>query len=373
MSKMKMPSVDISGGIDEIALEGGEISFEDLQKDGALKASLTQNIEHLTRFLEIQIKKAETGGRVFVIFDKLDESWVVESFESCKKIISGLVHAADYCLSEYKGRIRPIVFLREDIFQSLDINDRNKLREDCSSTLMWDIESLEKMLLERVNFYALRALQPRILDLASLFDRKEMRSRTTPVRYLFNRTFCRPRDLVAYGNKVVGAMKEEGGGERNDRDRLSAEAIYLSEAGYSEYLYQELDDEWRTQRPEFAEYLNAFENIGYSIFTPSQYSGELSRKLEGLDRAKFREALRFLFEVSGIGFRVGQSNIWRFKCFYPTQGFQDAETYKAHPGLIKRLGLKEAQSSNAAGGDNGSEELFPSDALQVEAKNSSTT
>jgi hypothetical protein len=54
-----------------------------------------------------------------------------------------LIQAAEYYTQKFTGRLRPIVFLREDIFDSIDaINDKNKLKMDCSRTLMWDEETL---------------------------------------------------------------------------------------------------------------------------------------------------------------------------------------------------------------------------------------
>lgn len=53
------------------------------------------------------------------------------------------------------------------------------------------------------------------------------------------------------------------------------------------------------------------------------------------------EHIRFLFDISLIGFKVGQSTIWRYKCFYPSQGFIDSDEYKIHDGLIRVLNLKE--------------------------------
>ena len=51
--------------------------------------------------------------------------------------------------------------------------------------------------------------------------------------------------------------------------------------------------------------------------------------------------LRFLFENSIIGFKIGGSTAWRFKCFYPSQGFMSSDEYRVHEGLVRALNLKE--------------------------------
>jgi hypothetical protein len=56
--------------------------------------------------------------------------------------------------------------------------------------------------------------------------------------------------------------------------------------------------------------------------------------------------LRFLFDNSIIGFRVGASNVWKYKCFYPSQGFVQADDYRIHDGLIRTLNLKEPRAKD---------------------------
>ncbi len=53
--------------------------------------------------------------------------------------------------------------------------------------------------------------------------------------------------------------------------------------------------------------------------------------------------LRFLFENSVIGFRLGSSNEWLFKCFYPSQGFLEADEYRIHHGLVRALNLTQTR------------------------------
>ena len=62
-------------------------------------------------------------------------------------------------------------------------------------------------------------------------------------------------------------------------------------------------------------------------------------------QAMIDEGLRFLFDNSVIGFKVGQSAIWKFKCVYPSQGFVESDTYHVHDGLVRGLGLKEPREA----------------------------
>ena len=143
LSKLKLPSAGVDADLEEVSLDAGEIGFSTVEKDESLRSLLAFNIEHLTAHLENKLAEGLDGYRIFIIFDRVDENWLPESLDDCKKMIGGLIQAAEYYTQKFTGRLRPIVFLREDIFDSIDaINDKNKLKMDCSRTLMWDEETL---------------------------------------------------------------------------------------------------------------------------------------------------------------------------------------------------------------------------------------
>lgn len=338
LAGLDLPSIDL--GEENLNATVGSISFEQMEDRPELRRKLNQNISNLTNWFEDCLSEIPETLRIFLIFDRLDEAWVPKFLDESKTIISGLLHASEHVLGKFKGTIRPIVFLREDIFWTFDINDRNKLREDCSESLRWKSESIEHLILSRINFYARTQDKAQITSLQDLFQEKEMRSRTSPVRHLFNRTMCRPRDMVAFLSRTIKSAKNENFNSI-ETGRISTKAIYDAEPGYSDYLYDELSDEWRNQNPNFLEYLAVIENLRYAMFSTSSFETALKAKDLAKDRAEFRAVLRFLFDNSIVGIQVGESTQWRYKCFSPTQAFTDVDTIKVHPGLIKRLGLTE--------------------------------
>jgi len=342
LSKLKLPSAGFSS--DGIDGNLGEISFDQIKGDNQLVIALRRNLEALTSWLESCLKKAPEKFRVFLVFDRLDEAWVPEFISESKAIVSGLLHASEYVLSELSGRVRPLVFLREDIFSALDVNDRNKLKEDCSANLRWSREQIEKLVLRRINFFARGAKRPEIASLDELFLEQKIRSKTTPVKHAFNRTMCRPRDMVALLNKVIAAARSDEASHSSGK--LASAAMYAAEPDYSEYLYEELSDEWRNQRPDFLEYLRAVENLRYAVFSVDEFQQVLRDKGLAKERAEYRDILRFLFDNSIVGITVGESTQWRYRCFFPNQAFVDCDALKIHPGLIKRLGLIERTSPN---------------------------
>ncbi|WP_332728327.1 P-loop ATPase, Sll1717 family [Pseudomonas sp. ESBL9] len=341
LATAKLP--DFSAGEEGVSVGGGEVSFENIKDDPSLRNSLNRNIENLTSWLEKCLNSVVSDIRIFLIFDRLDEAWITDFVSQSKSIICGLLHASEHILQKFNGRVRPLVFLREDIFSTFDINDRNKLREDCSKSLRWTQEAIESLALTRINFFARKAGIPEVSSLHEIFHEKEMRSRTPPAKHIFNRTMGRPRDMVAFLSRTFSTAKAE---ELYDKetDKISSKAIYAAEPGYSEYLYEELSDEWRNQNEKFHDYLGTLENLRYAAITTNELESALSGKGIVHDRTSFRNVARFLFENSIIGITVGDSKQWRYRCFYPTQAFVDTDVVKVHPGLIKRLGLTEGSS-----------------------------
>lgn len=348
LSKLKLPSAGADG-----VVSLGEVSFEQLSGDRTLQAELARNLDQLTRHLEDLLREACGERRVFLIFDRLDEAWDASSMEDCKRIITGLIHAADHYVTSFKGVIRPVVFLREDIYSDLDLNDKNKLKEDCGSTLMWDNESLEKMIKARITFFAQAKGQTAPSSLNALFDRKEMQNRSSPTNYILKRTFYRPRDVVAYMNKIIEHLKIEraelDAGEAEEPQTLNADAIYAAEPAFSEYLVNEIKDEWRTQLPDIDTYLMTFENIATTVFTADTFESEIRKKKPDLDRSAVRAIMRFLFDNSiiGIGVAAGATKQWRYKCVHTTQRYADADQFRVHFGLKRHLGLKDATGAAA--------------------------
>lgn len=349
LSKLQLPTGGLNletGSIDNIELSGGEVSFDAVKSDSSLQNHLSHNIENIIRFLESTIVKCSPlKPRIFIAFDRVDEAWDEISVESSKKVIAGLISAADSITAQYNESIRPIVFLREDIFEVLSINDANKLREDCGALLHWDRDALFKLILRRINYYAKIKKAGTVQDLDALFDKKEMRQRARPSNYLLKRAMMRPRDLICFMRRVIDTMKNRAADPFEETTKafptLQVDSIYDAEPGYSEWLKQELIDEWAVQTPDIRMLLDAIQNNGSTSISYDQLVDEFGKMGITLQRGDTLKHLRFLFDNSILGFKSGASNIWRYKCFYPSQGFVESEEYRVHDGLVRVLNLKE--------------------------------
>ncbi|AXQ21663.1 hypothetical protein BEN71_06110 [Acinetobacter wuhouensis] len=201
------------------------------------------------------------------------------------------------------------------------------------------------LLLRRINYFAKENNIPTIDNLDDLFDKNEMRQRTKPTNYLLKRTMMRPRDLISIMGRIIETMKDKQNDPFNDEaiifEKLESQSIYDAEPGYSDWLKKEIIDEWAVQKPIIHNLLNALQNNGSTNFTKEALEKELTILEEELKSGDITDHLRFLFDNSIIGFKIGSSKEWRFKCFYPTQGFVDSDEYRVHEGLVRVLNLRE--------------------------------
>ncbi len=351
ISRLRLPKggLDLeTGDLDGITLDGGEISFTNIKDDNSLQSSLNRSIERLSDILEEALLDVlSESTRVFVTFDRIDEAWDASSFEPSQRIIAGLIGAAETISGKFKGHLRPIVFLREDIFDTLDLNDKNKLRADCGTLLAWSKEGLSRMILERINYFARRATQPEFVRVEDIFDREQMRQQRAPFDHIMLRTMLRPRDFIRMFQLVKENMLERANNpydkEEVSVEKLECQSIYNAEAAYSEWLLEELRDEWRVQYPRINDLLAALQNHGSTTLSAEDFGLSLRRIGAPNGTGEVSGFLRFLYDNSILGFRVGNSQQWRFKCFFKSQGFIESDLYKVHDGLHRGLGLTESR------------------------------
>ena len=206
------------------------------------------------------------------------------------------------------------------------------------------------MILERVNFFARASGVHEVVRVEELFDRDQMRQQRAPFDHMMLRTMVRPRDFIRFFQLVKEDMIERRDNpfesEDVDEAHLECQSIYNVEPAYSEWLVEELRDEWRAQYPLINELFSALQNIGKTNVSKEDLSQALATLGVDVGPNDLRTQLKFMFDNSIIGFRVGKSNQWRYKCFFPSQGFVESDLYKVHDGLHRGLNLTESRVSS---------------------------
>jgi hypothetical protein len=107
LSRLKLPSggLDLENGeLDSIEATAGEVSFEEVKTSDSLQAHLSHNIDNVIGFIERALAALPSRPcRVFLAFDRIDEAWDPVAVETSKRVIAGLVGAAESITTKYSG------------------------------------------------------------------------------------------------------------------------------------------------------------------------------------------------------------------------------------------------------------------------------
>ena len=258
-----------------------------------------------------QIIVKNISNRIFLVFDGLDATWDKDGWQTAQSIILGLLRAAEFTLQENhpKQIVRPIIFLRKDIFEILQFANKNQLEQNCCTHLLWNDRSLEKMLLRRINYYAQNKGIDEIVNINQLFDRNLRGNRETPFTYIMRRTMYRPRDVVAFMDETIKRARDN---YKEDIFLLQSNNLLDAKEAYSNRLKNDLLDEWLTQKPELADYLEALSRLETHDFLPSELELKLKEVLNS-EEIDIKEIITFLFDISVIGIYFDR-NTWIYRC-----------------------------------------------------------
>jgi hypothetical protein len=179
----------------------------------------------------------------YICFDQLDLGFDTEQPIYSQRLISLLLAARELSAAAHEEdrRLSVIVFLRDDIYDMLQFEDKNKLTQNYMSTVEWhqrEPGSTLRQLMERRFGEALKGEET--IRWTDVFDEsKQMTGRQTKYDHICDRTFLRPRDMIQFCNEILAVYKAAD----EKSDAFANEHIINARQAYSRYLLQELDDE----------------------------------------------------------------------------------------------------------------------------------
>lgn len=292
----------------------------------------------------------------YICFDELDKGFDPND-NRYSQMLTGLLLAATTLNNAFRQankRTSIILCLRDDIYRTLQFEDKNKLTENFMSVIEWDSPRTKwtlRALLERRFGVALEAGDSLPWD--SVFDEaQEMPGRQSKYKHLLDRTFRRPRDAIKFANEVLLAYKAHGG---NTDGKFGNKDIIAARAPYSDYLLKELADEIFKHVPAYRDYIDILKSLEALQFTREEFDQACTRRSDLLsDGAAPLGVLRQLFEFSLVGYQKtggvggGSEYIWRY--IDPTVRLDEAATnFRIHAGLMEALGLKKFRRGDVAG------------------------
>lgn len=333
LRKLELPSVGHS------QTGGGAIEFD---PKAPSETALLATIKAATDTIEQTVLTLLSNKFYFVLFDKLDDGW--DDSPDFKSSMVGLLRAArDLNIDAQKQNklLRCVVFLRSDIYDSLQYNDKNKAFSDIEH-LTWDEKSLHNLINRRIAKSLSLKAEDRAWD--KVFDGESMRSGTSNFKYITRRTLLRPRDLITFCQECKTTAL------RNRHEKILNSDVYEAEDRYSERVYREFVDEMHKQFPQVDKLFEVLRRLRFERFPFQKWEAEFVRAQ--VPELTPSEALKILFDYSIIGVvRIGGSgggSTLEFKFTHPLIQIDYSREMVVHPGLKKHLKLIEKRSKAAA-------------------------
>jgi hypothetical protein len=321
--------------------------FVDFTGERVRVRDLPVHVQEVNRAIEGHVIAALNPDHCYyVCFDQLDLGFTRTRPEYSQRL-TGLILAARalFLLGKEFGKpLNVVVFLRDDIYQDLQFEDKNKITVNQTTRVEWNERGAGLTLKELMES---RFTEVMASDGSArwgwddIFDEsKEMPSRQTKYRHICDRTFLRPRDMIMFCNEVLESYKAKGDTEEG---KFGNAAVHSARVGYSDYLLNELDDEIAKHVPDYREYLEVVKALGKLQFSLTEFREAWAKRvsLEGTDPTT---ALGSLFEFSVVGYLKsggqggGSEYVWRYRD--PLARFDPAaDTFRIHPGFKEALDL----------------------------------
>jgi len=278
-----------------------------------------------------QIYIISREGGFLVCLDKLDDFW--DGTPNSKNFLVGLLKASKEINDRFKGGdpdkgIFSLVFLRSDIYEGLQFDDKDKHRST-EEAISWTPDLLRDMVNKRL---------PAGVTVDELFEPGEMRGSIKPFNYIVKRTFLRPREILQYLEECVRRAGD-------DAHVITKDQVRSAEDRYSVWKVEDLKQEYRRLFPEFDDILESLRQGQHRYDSIEELEIHLNQKLSHLvNSVGIRRIIELMFNSSVIGVRLGNSGSPRFRSddsdlVLPTEG-----AVYVHQCLHKGLNIREKRA-----------------------------
>jgi hypothetical protein len=299
--------------------------------------------------------------KYYICFDQLDLGFDPRNPEYVSRLIGLLLAARDINIAARDAgkSLLVAVFLRDDIYDSLHFEDKNKLTENFVSIIEWDTPRTRKTLRQLMEKRFIEVLAENAHEGISWGDvfneQQEMPGRQSKYQHILDRTFLRPRDMIKFVNSVLDRHKFRVRAGETDSPKLENPDIHAARIEYSEYFRKELDDEVHKHVPIYEKYLDILRSIGGWQFDRARFDAVAAERPELTDGDGTAIILERLYDYSIVGFYRaggrgygGSEYVFRYK-EARTRFDGTATRFRVHPGLVEVLGLKKVtvQASGA--------------------------
>ena len=290
--------------------------------------------------------------KYFICFDQLDLGFDPTNPDYARRLI-GLILAAKEINQYAKDNGKQLfitIFLRDDIYNKLQFEDKNKITENLLSIIEWDTPrttyTLKRLMEKRLR--ATFGEGQHSISWNQVFDEAtEMPGRQSKYQHMIDRTMLRPRDIIRFSNTILSESKKRINGTEEKTKSFINSDIHKAREHYSAYFLREIDDEIHKHLPNYKKYLDIFKSIGVYRFDLQQFLEEFEKqKINTPEIVQPIQILKYLYDFSLVGFyRPGGRGFggadYISKHKFPDEEFDvTSSKFQIHPALIEVLGLK---------------------------------
>lgn len=301
----------------------------------------------------------------FICFDQLDLGFDLGTGDYKNRLIGLLLACRDINLAAKRQgkRLFVVVFLRDDIYNSLQFEDKNKITENFVSVIEWDSprtnKTLRQLMEKRFSVLLGEEGDTSVFWQDVFNEEKEMPGRQTKYRHISDRTYLRPRDVIKFCNTALKNYKNRISDpvpEFPDTGLIENLDIHKSRLEYSTYFLNELDDEVHKHLPEYRSHLDILRSLGVWQFTLEQFA-RVCRDFGLTEEGQPIRILQDFYDFSIIGFYKlggrgygGSEYIFKYK--EPQTKFDaNATRFRLHPGFLEALNISRTSDADSASPD----------------------
>ncbi|MEU5596340.1 hypothetical protein [Streptomyces sp. NPDC020298] len=265
------------------------------------------------------------------LVDQLEQVWTVDA--DSHALVAGLLLAAKHATGHYGSAVRTALFLRSDIYDTLNFSEGDKFHSD-EIRISWSRRGLEDVALARAR--ASLGVEIGEEQLWGEVFPSVVRGEPT-ADYLFRRALPRPRDAIQFLNACRGAAHERGGPWITEADVLAATERF------SRWKLQDLAKEYLVNHPFLRALFAMFENSAHVVtreVLESRFEGRrdaLHRDYpDYTDSLTVRGLIDVLYGAGFLGVRRGDGVVYSGGSQAPPGPGEDE--FHVHPCFRPALG-----------------------------------
>lgn len=310
-------------------------------------ADLSSNLELDSIELDLFKVLEETKKNVVLLIDRLDEGYTPDGMGVA--LVDGFVQSTIDINSKFKNNVKSLVFLRDNMFRSIAINDPDFTRNIEGQTLRlhWDEYNLLNMVCNRLKI-AFNIDEENTNKIWNSFAARELKGRDG-FRCALRLTLYRPRDiLVLLNNAFLNALSQE-------RKQIVMEDIDHSAKSISDHRLYDLEKEYESIFPALKLFTSVFSSgsaelkisdarlIVDRVLTKDNHELTVQR-----DLAIFENSDQVIQRLYGIGFlglydEKSSSFVFCHDGRDPSKNVTDDSRVLIHPCYWLALNLQESE------------------------------